>query len=212
MMTPLFLYSLYSLKETNMDGLYNIIISVFVLFLIFVLIRKDKNKRYKYTENLNFPNSIDMALKKEFPNFTDENINLVKQGLKEYLKLYALSSRGKIILPSLVVNLALKEFFKTVEYQDFIKNVFKFYFTDVLMKNNNIIDNDLKVVWTLTCENENINPNKPDKLPLIFSIDSQLNIENGFRFTIDESNDDSSINVNKIGSVSKMSVYGGGGF
>jgi hypothetical protein len=192
-----------------MENLYTIIILLIMLVLIFSFISKDKNKRYKYIENVYFPNSIDMTLKKEFPYLTDEDISLVKQGLKEYLKLYVLSRRGRIILPSLAINLAFIEFIKTTEYVNFTKNVFKFYFTDILMKNDNIIDNDLKIVWTLACENEDINPDIPDKLPLIFSIDSQLNIENGFRFTIDEINDDSYINVNKIGSISKMSVYGG---
>ena len=195
-----------------MENLYTIIILLIMLVLIFSFISKDKNKRYKYIENVYFPNSIDMTLKKEFPYLTDEDISLVKQGLKEYLKLYVLSRRGRIILPSVAINLAFIEFIKTTEYVNFTKNVFKFYFTDILMKNDNIIDNDLKIVWTLACENENINPNNPDKLPLIFSIDSQLSIENGFRFTIDETNDDSYINLNKIGSVSKMSVYGGRGF
>jgi hypothetical protein len=192
-----------------MENLYTIIILLIMLVLIFSFISKDKNKRYKYIENVYFPNSIDMTLKKEFPYLTDEDISLVKQGLKEYLKLYVLSRRGRIILPSVAINLAFIEFIKTTEYVNFTKNVFKFYFTDILMKNDNIIDNDLKIVWTLACENEDINPDIPDKLPLIFSIDSQLNIENGFRFTIDEINDDSYINVNKIGSISKMSVYGG---
>lgn len=43
----------------------------------------------------------------------------------------------------------------------------------------------IKRAWRLACAHEKINPSTPKHLPLIFSIDSLLNIEDGFKYAID---------------------------
>ncbi len=42
--------------------------------------------------------------------------------------------------------------------------------------------------WEFACEIENIDPEKPSRIPKIFTIDSKLNIKNGFHYVFDCSN------------------------
>jgi hypothetical protein len=43
----------------------------------------------------------------------------------------------------------------------------------------------LRRVWWYACAEENINPRKPTRLPLLFAIDAKLNIPDGFRYSTD---------------------------
>jgi hypothetical protein len=47
-------------------------------------------------------------------------------------------------------------------------------------------DNEgLRRVWWFSCLEENINPRKATRLPLLFAIDHKLGIENGFVYDLD---------------------------
>lgn len=198
-----------------MDNLLIIIGLIILGIIMFIFIGKDKSKRYTYIDEYQLPNSINNVLKNVYSHLTDEDIEIIKQGLKEYLKLYVLSNnRGRIILPSQVIDIAWHEFTKTVEYQEFCIKAFRFYLNRSLvneMLDKRFLDNDLKVVWTLACKKEDINPIEPHKLPLIFSIDTKLKIDDGYKYTIDDREDDLYFNVKNIGCMSELSVYGGRG-
>jgi hypothetical protein len=43
----------------------------------------------------------------------------------------------------------------------------------------------LRRCWRYACIEENINPKKPPRLPLLFAIDNKLNIANGFHYVPD---------------------------
>jgi hypothetical protein len=43
----------------------------------------------------------------------------------------------------------------------------------------------IKLAWLLSCKRENIDPNTPLYLPLLFKIDAELKIPNGFYYTRD---------------------------
>ncbi len=43
----------------------------------------------------------------------------------------------------------------------------------------------LRRVWWQTCKEENINPRKPSRLPLLFALDAKLGIDDGFHYTPD---------------------------
>ena len=43
----------------------------------------------------------------------------------------------------------------------------------------------LRRCWWHACREENINPAKPTRLPLLFALDTKLNIPNGFRYAAD---------------------------
>lgn len=43
----------------------------------------------------------------------------------------------------------------------------------------------IKRAWRLACEREGINPKKPSRLPLLFALDADMNIPNGFKYSVD---------------------------
>jgi hypothetical protein len=61
----------------------------------------------------------------------------------------------------------------------------------------------LRRTWWHCCRDENINPRKPTRLPLLFALDAKLGIANGFRYAPDCS----ALRVGSDGS-----VYCGGDF
>lgn len=43
----------------------------------------------------------------------------------------------------------------------------------------------LRRCWWYTCREENLDPRKATRLPLLFAIDAKLKIKNGFRYALD---------------------------
>jgi len=43
----------------------------------------------------------------------------------------------------------------------------------------------LRRTWWHACLDENINPRKPTRLPLLFALDAKLGVANGYHYTLD---------------------------
>ncbi|MCK5725372.1 MAG: hypothetical protein KAH22_00950 [Thiotrichaceae bacterium] len=52
------------------------------------------------------------------------------------------------------------------------------------MSTPTLAEEGIKRTWRLACSKENIDPSKPSRLPLIFAIDSLLNIKDGFKYSL----------------------------
>ncbi len=53
------------------------------------------------------------------------------------------------------------------------------------MVSKTVAQESIKKAWRLSCYREDMPPDKPHKLPLLFSIDSVLEIPDGFKYSID---------------------------
>ena len=151
--------------------------------------------------------------KEVYPHLTDNDIQIILIGLKEYFKLYVIASRRVIIIPSRLIDRAWFEFMQEQqEYDQFCQQAFGFFLqrSPVVEIHNSDTNNDLKILWTLACEREGIDPNNPNKLPLIFSLDIQFNIDDGFKFGLSDNN--LFYNIKNIGSLSITAAQGGRGF
>ena len=47
----------------------------------------------------------------------------------------------------------------------------------------------IKTAWKISCFRENIQPKSPIKLPLLFAMDAELAIADGFKYSLDCSKD-----------------------
>jgi hypothetical protein len=56
------------------------------------------------------------------------------------------------------------------------------------MKTPTLAQEGIKHAWKIACLREKIDPHKPDRLPMIFAIDTLLNIEDGYRYVLDCTN------------------------
>lgn len=93
-----------------------------------------------------------------------------------------------VAMPSQIVDDGWHEFILfTRSYKDFCKKAlgrFLHHTPTEAMRTPTLAQEGIKRAWRLACAKERINPNNPTRLPLIFAIDSMLNIPNGFKYSL----------------------------
>jgi hypothetical protein len=189
---------------------------IIFLLLLFIYIKySDKKKKLIFLDNYQYPESLFTMLQDIYPNIQKSDLNLIKRGLKDYFKLYIISNRRTIIVPSIILDRLWFQFIQMNEYIDFSNNTFGFYLHKAPIKGlkNNFqeIDTDIKVSWILACESENIDPKNPNKIPLIFSLDSKYNVSDDYLYTINNENPDY-YNLSNIGDLGFSTAHGGRNF
>ena len=189
-------------------------IALIILLGGFLLLRqREQSKQDSFIDNYKFPNRIENMLKEIYPHLSYDDIQIVFKGLNEYFKLYVIASRRMIVIPSRLIDRTWFEFMQSEqEYEKFSQQAFGFFLnrSPLVEIQKHGINNDLKVLWTLACDREGINPDSPNKLPLIFVLDIQFNIDDGFKFGLSDNN--MFYNVKKIGSLNISAAQGGRGF
>lgn len=169
-----------------------LLLIVIFLAIVYYLYYLEKNKKQaqqlSYIMSFTFPKSVHEVISKAYPHLTNEEKDLVLQGLRDYFYI-SNQAKGKMVaMPSQAVDVAWHEFLLfTKAYQNFCKKAFGKFFHHhpaEAMKSKTTAQEGIKRAWSLSCEKEGIYPKSPDKLPLLFAIDSQLNIADGFKYTL----------------------------
>ena len=147
-------------------------------------------RREKAIRSHVFFSSMFDKLKEKHPHLTPKDCQLVARALREFFLAHLKSKRGFVGMPSRVVDDLWHEFIlDTREYQRFCDKAFGKYFHHVpagAMGKNKYGDEALRLTWRYACREENINPRKPTRLPLLFAIDEKLKIAGGFTYTLDQ--------------------------
>lgn len=123
------------------------------------------------------------------PELTLKERQLVARGLRQFF-LAHLKSGGKFVsMPSQVADDLWHEFILyTRHYETFCKEAFGSFMHHtpaVALGADRQNNSGLRRAWWYCCLEENINPKAATRLPLLFSLDEKLNIENGFHYTVD---------------------------
>jgi hypothetical protein len=151
--------------------------------------RAQKLVRTDYIRTFSLPKGLYNKLLEKHPALSTKDCQLVGRGLRQYFLVYAKSGHRQISMPSQVVDDLWHEFILyTREYDEFCKKAFGQFFHHtpaVVMRSATDSAAGLRRCWRYACIEENINPNKPPRLPLLFAIDSKLNITNGFHYVPD---------------------------
>lgn len=163
-----------------------------IAFKIDSMAKKKYLKRQEYIKNLVFQKMITHRLKIHYPELNENELSEIISGLKMFF-LMVLNNKGKsIAMPSQCVDVAWHEFILcTKDYATFCENAFgKFlhHTPTESMKSATESTNGILNSWQFACEIENIDQEKPNRIPKIFAIDSKLNIKNGFHYVFDCSN------------------------
>lgn len=178
--------------------------------------------RLNYIKNYKFNPILEKKFKDKYPHFTDHQVSLVFDGLKEYFCIYSEAKWQIISMPSKAVDIAWHEFILfTKDYQSFCEQAFDHFLHHTPaeeMRQSTKVQEGIKRAWKIACVKHKINPSKPSKLPLIFAIDSILGIEDGFLYSLNCKNTSSNrycvADIDCVsGCVSDLSVgdYGGCG-
>ena len=168
---------------------YLIFISVLVVISVIYFRSKIKQfERIAYLTSYKLPDALAGKLKDKYPHLTDDQVKMVLDALSDYFYICNQAKKRMVSMPSQVVDMAWHEFILfTRAYEVFCKKAlgrFLHHTPTEAMATPTLAHEGIKRAWRLTCAKESIHPSKPNRLPLLFAIDGLLNIEDGFRYSL----------------------------
>jgi hypothetical protein len=111
----------------------------------------------------------------------------VFDSLRSFFLISYKAKRKPVAMPSQVVDVAWHEFILfTKQYETFCKRAmgrFLHHTPTEAMKSRTTAQEGIKRAWRLACHLENINPKSPARLPMLFAIDADLEIADGFFYS-----------------------------
>lgn len=147
-------------------------------------------QRAEYIRTYEWPPGLLDKLAGHHRGFTRKESALVAQGLRQFFLAYLNSGRAYVAMPSQVADDLWHEFILyTRAYQGFCQEAFGGFLHHtpaVALAQGRKQDNaGLRRVWLHCCRLDGINPVKPTRLPLLFALDTKLNIPGGYRYEPD---------------------------
>jgi hypothetical protein len=157
--------------------------------LAVVWFRWRTHARAEYVRSYMFPPGLFDKLRTKHPNLTTKECQLVAHALRQFFLSYLKSGGQLVAMPSQVADDLWHEMILyTRHYERFCKQAFGRFMHHTpaaVMGANQRSNAGLRRTWWRCCLEENINPRKPTRLPLLFVLDDKLKIANGFRYALD---------------------------
>lgn len=145
--------------------------------------------RAEFIRNYAFPRGLFEKLHAKRPSLEAKDMQLIARALRQFFLAHLKSGRRYVSMPSQVADDLWHEFILyTRNYDAFCRRAFGrfMHHTPAVAlgagQQNNV---GLRRAWWFTCKEENINPSRPTRLPLLFALDSKLGIADGFVYTPD---------------------------
>lgn len=158
--------------------------------LVLVLWRRQvRLRREVYVRHAQLPRGLFATLCKQHPGLSDKDCRLVAQALRQFFLAYLHSGCRPVSMPSQVVDDLWHAFIlHTRTYQQFCQPAFGRFLHHtpaVALGGQRESNAGLRRCFWHACRDENIDPRKPNRLPLLFAIDAKLRIEGGFHYAVD---------------------------
>ena len=145
-------------------------------------------RRENHIRTYMFPRGLFEKFAKVRPAFGIKEQQLVARALRQFFLAYHKGKHQHVAMPSQVVDELWHEFILfTRDYQlfcDIAFGRFLHHAPAVKLGGAKLNNQGLRRVWWFSCIEENINPRKATRLPLLFAIDRKLGIENGFVYDL----------------------------
>lgn len=136
-----------------------------------------------------YPPGIRARVRKRYPHLSDADLDRVLVGLTAWFHVSHAAGRRMVSMPSQVVDAAWHEFILTTRnYRDYCRRALGRFLHHVpaeAMKAPTDAQEGIRRAWRLSCAREGIDPRTPSRLPLLFALDSELAIADGFRYALD---------------------------
>jgi hypothetical protein len=162
---------------------------VLAALLALAWLRLMRAQRESFIRTYMFPPGLFDRLANRRPAISLKDRQLVARALRQFFLAYLTGGRRHVSMPSQVADDLWHEFILyTRHYEQFCSRAFGrfLHHTPAIALGADRQNNEgLRRVWWRACLEENINPRKPTRLPLLFAIDEKLGIEDGFRYTPD---------------------------
>ena len=166
-----------------------IVCAVFGLLLWAVLLKLREARRADFIRGCAFPKGLIEKLQQRRPGLAAKDGQLVARALRQFFLAHLKSGRQFVAMPSQITDDLWHEFILyTRHYQQFCRQAFGrfMHHTPAVVLATAQRDNTgLRRTWWHACKDENINPRKPTRLPLLFALDAKLGIADGFRYAPD---------------------------
>lgn len=157
--------------------------------LIIVVPRLRRAARADYIRSYMFPPGLLDRFSVHFPELALKERQLVAHALRQFFLAHLKSGCKFVSMPSQVADELWHEFIiYTRHYESFCKQAFGQFMHHtpaVVLGADRQNNTGLRRTWWYCCLEENINPRKATRLPLLFSLDRKLNISNGFSYVLD---------------------------
>lgn len=146
------------------------------------------SRRRQFVRRAQFPRSAFVALGEKYPELDRRQLALVAQGLRQFFLAYLQSGRQFVAMPSKVVDELWHAFIlDTRSYGAFCEQAFGRFFHHApaaSIGKRRELNVGLRRIWWYVCREENIDPRKPLRIPLLFALDAKLGIAGGFHYTL----------------------------
>ena len=148
-----------------------------------------RTARERFVSEAALPQFLKRKLRDTYPHLVQNDAELVEQGLRQFFLACLRSKRQFVAMPSRAVDVLWHEFIlHTRAYQDWCQQGLGFFLhhTPAETLGRRAKHNDgLRRAWYWACQQERIDPRAPSHLPLLFALDAELNIANGFFYLPD---------------------------
>ena len=151
--------------------------------------RSRNNRRSQFIDGYRFPERLRLKLAETYPHLAPQQQEQVLQGLRDYFCLCRMAGRRMVAMPSQAVDVAWHEFILyTRQYGEFCRKGlgrFLHHTPSDAMPNAEVASAGIRRAWRLACIREGIRPDQPTRLPLLFALDGELGIADGFHYRLD---------------------------
>lgn len=158
--------------------------------LLILALKLRETRRAEFIRRYSYPKGLIEKLQARRPELRAKDGQLVARALRQFFLAHLASRRRFVSMPSQVTDELWHEFILyTRNYDAFCRGAFGrfMHHTPAVVLGPARRDSNagLRRTWWHCCKDENINPSKPTRLPLLFAIDSKLGIADGFRYVPD---------------------------
>lgn len=166
-----------------------LVLVALALIMAFALYTRSRRvARDGFIDRYRFPPGIRTRVRKRYPHLTDGDLDRVMSGLAAWFHLSNAAGRKPVSMPSQVVDAAWHEFILfTRNYRDFCHRAlgrFLHHTPAEAMRSPTEAQEGIRRTWRLSCAREGIAPRMPARLPLLFALDAELGIADGFRYAL----------------------------
>ena len=164
---------------------------VFAFFIAIIALQIfTYGRRLRFIDRYAWPPGLLAKLAGHHPALTPQQIDRIGLGLKQFFRAYHRSGYRPVAMPSQAVDDLWHEFILyTKAYDAFCRQAFGRFLhhtpAAVLAPGFKKSNEGLRRVWWQTCKEEKIDPKAPAALPLLFALDADLKIPNGYRYVPD---------------------------
>lgn len=148
-----------------------------------------ESRRADVIRKYRLPPGLFAKLQQKRPELSLKDCQLVGHALRQFFLTYLRGRFREIAMPSQVVDDLWHELILyTREYELFCKHAFGRFLHHTpaaVLSSKRETNEGLRRCWWHACLEENIDPRKPTRLPLLFALDRKLNIPDGFIYAAD---------------------------